>query len=52
MKRYIGGIMFVVAVLATMQNVDKPEMSGAVGFIWLVLGIPGAILLFRKAPKN
>jgi hypothetical protein len=53
MKRYFGGLMFLVAIIATFQNSTDPEKSGAVGFIWLFLGIPGAIWLFRKQkPKE
>lgn len=53
MKRYFGGIMFLVAVIATVQTSASPENAGAVGFIWLLIGIPGAIWLFRKQkPKE
>lgn len=52
MRRYFGGLMFLVAVLATFQNMNDPSMAGGVGFIWMFVGIPGAIWLFRKPAKK
>jgi|LauGreDrversion4_2_1035121.scaffolds.fasta_scaffold1461667_2 hypothetical protein len=53
MKRYFGGLMFLISIMATFQVGATPGKEGAVGVIWLFLGIPGAIWLFRKQkPKE
>lgn len=53
MKRYIGALMFVVAFIPTLMIIAEPDMAGPgeryiAGFMWLLVGIPGAILFFRS----
>lgn len=48
MKRYFGGMMLLVAVVATAQANGDPKAATSIGMIWIFLGIPGAIWVFRK----
>jgi hypothetical protein len=52
MKRYFGGLMLLVAIVATFQAKGDLEAATSIGIIWLLLGVPGAILLFRKSKSK